>query len=148
MKKFIYYLLITLALCSITFGQLEKKPDLDSYNEELTNLQILKSELLANKTQLAHDIDSLKIFLNNLNEKLKTELEKLFTLKYGIENGARIAMGQVWKGMTENMLRDSWGKPDKVNTSKYSYGTFRQLYYGKIVYFFRDGNLIDWEETK
>ena len=51
--------------------------------------------------------------------------------------------------MTEEMLIDSWGEPDKVNVDKFDYGTFSQYFYGDITYFFdRDGKLIDWEEGK
>ena len=50
--------------------------------------------------------------------------------------------------MTENMLNDSWGKPDKIDVNKEKWGVFSQWYYGNITYFFRDGSMIDWEEKK
>ena len=72
--------------------------------------------------------------------------EELIKIKYGKKNGVRVASGMVWKSMTEEMLRDSWGEPDRIDSNKQSYGIFNQWYYGEITYFFRDGKLIDWEE--
>ena len=50
--------------------------------------------------------------------------------------------------MTEKMLRDGWGKPDRIHTSTYKWGIYSQWYYGDIIYFFRNGKLIDWEEKR
>lgn len=115
---------------------------------EKSNLLIRKSELTAEKEELKSDIDKLTTQLHELEIKLEDAMVKYYVRKYGKEDGSRIAMGQIWKGMTEQMMRDSWGDPDKKNTDKYSYGVFTQYYYGKVVYFFRDGKLIDWEEAK
>ena len=112
-----------------------------------------KDSLTAYKNQLRKLIDSLKSDLDTLtkhrdylDEKIKSEFEKLYISKYGKEDGIMVAEGKIWKGMTENMLKDSWGKPDKVNTDKFSYGTFTQYTYGEITFFFRDKILIDWED--
>lgn len=35
--------------------------------------------------------------------------------KYGTNMAARINAGKIWKGMTAEMVRDSWGKPVKIN---------------------------------
>ena len=35
--------------------------------------------------------------------------------KYGTDMAAKLIQGKVWKGMTAEMVRDSWGKPLKIN---------------------------------
>jgi hypothetical protein len=35
--------------------------------------------------------------------------------KYGSSMAARIISGRIWKGMTSEMVSDSWGKPRKIN---------------------------------
>jgi hypothetical protein len=35
--------------------------------------------------------------------------------KYGTSIAARLASGKIWKGMNAEMIRDSWGKPQKIN---------------------------------
>jgi hypothetical protein len=35
--------------------------------------------------------------------------------KYGSNMAARLAAGKIWKGISAEMVRDSWGKPVKVN---------------------------------
>jgi hypothetical protein len=35
--------------------------------------------------------------------------------KYGTSMAAKLISGKIWKGMTAEMVRDSWGKPQKVN---------------------------------
>jgi len=116
----------------------------DSLRERKTYLQ---QELKYYKTQ----IDSLKqfsFFLDDSINKIISEIDNLYILKFGKENGSRILNKQVWKGMTDKMLHASWGKPDKIDTNKEKWGLFAQWYYGDVIFFFRDGKLTDWEETK
>ena len=35
--------------------------------------------------------------------------------KYGTDMASKLIQGKVWKGMTAEMVRDSWGKPLKIN---------------------------------
>ena len=46
------------------------------------------------------------------------------------------------------MVRDGWGKTDQINNNVERWGTFTQWSYGNITFFFRDGNLTDWEEGR
>ena len=50
--------------------------------------------------------------------------------------------------MTEDMLNDSWGKPDRTNKIKKKWVIFTQWYYGDITYFFKNSKLIEWEQKK
>ncbi len=114
----------------------------------LSNLKAQKEQLIKKNAQTKHEIDSLKIVLKNLDANLKKHQKKLYILKYGKKNGIRVSLGSIWKGMTEDMLRDSWGKPDRINKIKRKWGIFTQWYYGEITYFFKNGKLFEWEEKK
>ena len=113
-----------------------------------SNIKLTKEQLIKKNAKTKHQIDSLKIVLKNLDANLKKHYKALYVLKYGKKKGTRVSYGNVWKGMTEDMLKDSWGKPDKKNTIKRKWGVFTQWYYGDITYFFKNGKLIEWEEKK
>ena len=48
--------------------------------------------------------------------------------------------------MTDKMLEESWGKPDNITSNKEKWGMFTQWYYGEITYFFKNGELLGWEQ--
>ena len=104
--------------------------------------------MLSEKQSLLSVIDSLKNRLVEIEEECKSARANQIIKKYGKKVGKQIVNGQVWKGMTERMLEDSWGKPDKITKNKEKWGLFTQWYYGDITYFFRDGIMTDWEEKK
>lgn len=110
-----------------------------------------KKENEVSKKNLIDEIAELKKISSGLTEKIRLatlEIEKLYTDKFGKEIGVRIYNKQIWKGMTDKMLLASWGKPDRIDKNVEKWGTFTQWFYGKITFFFRDGNLTDWEELK
>lgn len=124
-----------------------------SFQSEKDSLLLLKNSLNVRNTNLQSEIDSLTAYLTDLNKKLDTNQNELAVLKkkfyikkYGKEDGVRIALGRIWKGMTLEMLEEEWGKPDKTHTDKHPWGIFTQLYYGDITYFFKNSVLTDWEE--
>lgn len=127
---------ITLLLLLFIVGTAQTKKD--SLQNRVQNIEEL------NQT-LRNDIDSLKSLRDSLEEKLSNELRELYTMKYGEEAGGKVAMGQIWTGMTDEMMRDSWGEPDSVDVNKQKWGTYKQYYYGDIIYFFKDGKLFEWE---
>jgi len=126
------------------FSQI-KKVDVQRQKDSLF---VLKKTLTNRNEQLRKQLDKLQAKLDKITEKYNSKKIVLFVKKYGKRIGNRLASGKVWKGMTERMLRDSWGKPDKIHRNKEKWGVFTQWTYGKITYFFRDGKLIDWEEKK
>lgn len=161
MNKAIFILVLFLTNCLNAQTQLstvgkstsidQSKINLETYNTIQDSLQKLKSTLLTNRTILKNEIDSLKNLSFNLDEKIESinkEIEGLFVRKFGKENGVRLFNKQIWKGMTDKMLLVSWGKPDRIDKNIEKWGTFTQWYYGKITFFFRDGKLIDFEESK
>lgn len=146
MKKLLFLLLVSY---SFLFGQ--AKLNSKDYQSKKDSLLNQNSKLLIEKKSLLKEIDSLKNFSNALEEKINSankEIEELYIKKFGRENGTRVYNKQVWKGMTEKMLLAGWGKPDKIDKNVQKWGTFTQWYYGKITFFFKDGKLIDFEESK
>lgn len=145
MKNKLFFLLITLIFTSPLYSQI--------YQSEKDSLTSLKNSLISEMDSLNAYTDSLAHHLTFLDKELtnsETELaeikKRLFIKKYGKEDGLRVSEGRIWKGMTEDMLKDVWGKPDKTNTDKHSWGVFTQYYYGEITYFFKNSKLIDWQQ--
>ena len=146
MYKYLYFFLF---FCSITmFAQNSSPIDKERYDFLYDSLSTEKNNLLIEKAKLISSIDSLKNYLSELEIKSESSRALQLKRKYGSEIGNRVALGQVWKGMSEKMLEDSWGKPDKITKNKEKWGTFTQWYYGEITYFFKDGIMTDWEEKK
>lgn len=135
--KYFLYLLLTAA---IIFGQSSetKKDSLQQSSQSVKHIN----------QNLRNEIDSLKMLRDSLEKKLRMELTELYILRYGEEEGGKVAMGQIWTGMTEEMMRDSWGEPDSVTINKQPWGRYSQWYYGDITYFFKDGKLFEWEKPK
>ena len=146
MYKYLYFFLF---FCSITmFAQTSTAIDKERYDFLYDSLSTEKNNLLIEKAKLIASIDSLKNYLSELEIKSESSRALQLKRKYGSEIGSRVALGQVWKGMSEKMLEDSWGKPDKITKNKEKWGTFTQWYYGEITYFFKNGIMTDWEEKK
>ncbi|MGK9369248.1 hypothetical protein ACSSWA_10110 [Melioribacter sp. Ez-97] len=143
------FLLLFILSFSLTNAQsLLGQKDYKSQHDSLTSR---KNNLLNYKSALKNEIDSLKNEskkLDSLIEKAEREIEAVYVKKFGRKYGPRVYHKQIWKGMTEEMLRAGWGKPDRIDKNVEKWGVFTQWYYGKITFFFRDGKLIDWEEEK
>lgn len=144
-KNIIY---ITIVFTFINFSQTvaQKTITSEQLQEQKDSLTAYKDHLKRFIESLKKDLDTLTKHRDYLDVKIKSEYEKLYIKKYGKEHGTMVAEGRIWKGMSESMLRDSWGKPDKTNTDKFKYGVFTQYEYGDITFFFRDKILIDWED--
>ena len=154
-RRFYFLLMLPIIIGSLGYGQTNGKINEKQYGAQIDSLQVLKISLTKVNQQMEKEIDSLKKVSDGLDKKLnkaQSELKKVqhsfYIKKYGKENGNRIFERKVWKGMTESMLKDSWGKPDKTHQNNYKWGVFTQLYYGDITYFFKNGKLTDWQEKK
>jgi tetrahydromethanopterin S-methyltransferase subunit G len=142
---------VLLFFCVFTvtiFTQSAEKITKERFNFLIDSLSNNKKSLVFEKVSLTNKINELEKRLTELDEEIKTCKTNKLIKKYGKEIGARIVNGQIWKGMTESMLEDCWGKPDKITKNKEKWGTFSQWYYGEITYFFKDKELIGWEEKK
>lgn len=135
-------------LSTIISAQEKPKMDPAKFNSLKDSLETARTLLINEKASLKTEIDSLYSKSEKMDEELKVVMYDFFVKKYGKEIGPRVFHGQVWKGMTEQMMLDGWGKPDKRETNKEKWGTYTQFYYGDITYFFKNKVLIDWEETK
>ena len=47
--------------------------------------------------------------------QIPTERYQALSEKYGADLGLRLYQHKVWKGITSDMARDSWGKPKQIN---------------------------------
>lgn len=144
LKKTLSISLLLLLLQSNFIAQ-TKKADVQRQRDSLL---VLKKSLTSETDKLRAETDKLQAKLDKLTAKYDGKKIILFSKRYGRKIGAQLAVGKIWKGMTDKMMKDSWGKPDKVTRNKEKWGVFTQWTYGKITYFFRDGKLTDWEEKK
>ncbi len=120
----------------------------EEYNSKKETLTLQKKELVREIEKLKTEIDSLRNHIPELEQEIITANRELYVIKYGEEIGQRIASKQIWKGMSDEMVRDGWGEPDKINRNVEKWGVFEQWNYGSIIFFFRDGKLTDWEEGR
>ena len=136
-----YLLLLTILFSSVINGQ-QSNERYEAKKEQFTANKIkLQNEIADLKIQ----IDSLITFIHELEQKLNSALRELYILKYDEEIGNKIAYKQIWIGMTDKMVKDSWGEPDQVDKNIEAWGTFTQWYYGDVTFFFKDGILTDLE---
>ena len=127
---------------AISFAQITP----ENYNKEFNSLTEKKDQLNAEIKSLKSEIDSLNLLIPELNQRLSTEYRELYVMKYGNKYGPRVAQKQIWKGMKDEMVIDGWGSPDRIDKNVEPWGVFTQWYYGDIIFFFKNGKLIDWQE--
>lgn len=68
--------------------------------------------------------------------------------KYGTDIGKRLYQHKVWKGVSSDMARDSWGKPVQINRMYVDQNVDEEWIYSKKYLYFRDGVLIEWGPVK
>ena len=64
--------------------------------------------------------------------------------KYGYRTGRAIYEHKIWKGIDNNMVKDSWGKPLKVSREINSTGTIEIWTYRKSWLLLKNGILTEW----
>jgi hypothetical protein len=91
-----------------------------------------------------------KPYFDNLKIKIQQDInnrKSIFIKKYGKVNGEKVAKGLIWIGMTEEMLYDSWGQPEDINTTVTSYGSKKQFVYGSGQYVYIVNGKVDaWQD--
>lgn len=70
----------------------------------------------------------------------KTYLEN----KYGTNMSAKMISGKIWKGMTAEMIVDSWGKPLKINRTINTDLIREEWIYKNSWLFIENNTLVDW----
>jgi hypothetical protein len=80
-------------------------------------------------------------------ESKLSKRKAVFVKKYGLVNGEKVSKSLIWIGMTEEMLYDSWGQPEDINTSVTRYGTRKQYVYGSGQYVYVENGKVDaWQD--
>jgi len=83
---------------------------------------------------------------NQVEQQTEQKQESRFTYlenKYGTDMAARIASGKIWKGMSAEMVRDSWGAPLKIN--RVIGNIIKEEWIFKNTWLYIENNtLIDW----
>jgi len=120
----------------------------EEYKSKMESLTLQKKVIKSEIETLIIETDSLLKIVTELEQELITASHELYVLKYGEEIGNRVAYKRIWKGMTDEMVRDGWGEPDRIEKNVEAWGVFTQWIYGDVIFFFRDGKLTDWEEGR
>ena len=136
---------IFLSLIIFSFNSFAQMTE-EEYNFKKESLTLQKKELKREIETLKTEIENLQNRIPELGQEMMTAYRELYVLKYGEEIGRRVAYKQIWKGMTDEMVRDGWGEPDRIDKNVEAWGVFTQWIYGEVTFFFKDGKLTDWDE--
>ncbi len=68
--------------------------------------------------------------------------------KYGASLARRISEGKIWKGMRNEMVRDSWGSPMKITSMISGNSINEEWFYKSTTLFFEDNKLVGWKQSK
>ncbi len=101
-----------------TFAQMKE----EEYNSNMESLTLQKKELKREIETLKIEVGILQNRIPELEQEMITAFRELYVLKYGREIGQRVAYKQIWKGMTDEMVRDGWGEPDKIDRNVEMWG--------------------------
>jgi hypothetical protein len=64
--------------------------------------------------------------------------------KYGTAMAARLNAGKIWKGMNTEMVKDSWGSPQKINRIINGNTINEDWTYKSTRLYFENNTLVDW----
>ena len=78
---------------------------------------IMKEVSVASRTAIPSQEAEQEAVPQSQQQQQQTQVSRFTYLenKYGSNMAAKLTAGKVWKGMTAEMVRDSWGKPLKIN---------------------------------
>lgn len=141
-RTILLFSVLIILISLTTFAQMTE----EEYNSKMESLTLQKKELKKEIEALKKEIENLPNRIPELEQEMRTAFRELYVLKYGEDIGQRVAYKQIWKGMTDEMVRDGWGEPETINRNVEKWGVFEQWNYGNITFFFKDGKLTDWDE--
>jgi len=141
-RTILIFTVLIILISLTTFAQMTE----EEYNSKKESLTLQKKELIREIETLKSEIENLQNRIPELEQEMITAFRELYVLKYGREIGQRVAYKQIWKGMTDEMVRDGWGESDRIDKNVEEWGVFEQWNYGNITFFFKDGKLTDWDE--
>lgn len=101
-----------------------------------------------------HDLKAARQMYNQQQNELQTqqlpasnpEVSRLSNLetKYGLKVAALISAGKIWKGMSPDMIRDSWGEPAKVSKT-FEGNMVKEEWVYKNTWLYIENNILkDW----
>jgi len=64
--------------------------------------------------------------------------------KYGTSIASKLNQGKIWKGMTSEMVSDSWGTPQKINRVISGNNIREEWIYKNSWLFFQNERLLEW----
>lgn len=81
-----------------------------------------------------------------VQQQVRSEISRFAYLesKYGSSMAARLDAGKIWKGMTTEMVQDSWGTPQKINRVISGNNIREEWIYRNSWLFFENDRLIEW----
>jgi hypothetical protein len=68
--------------------------------------------------------------------------------KYGSNMAARLISGKIWKGMSSDMVRDSWGKPQTIKRTISGNTIEEEWFYNNTWLYIENDILTDWGPIK
>jgi hypothetical protein len=112
---------------------------------------INKSHAVINKTPMVMEpVTKQPEQADNTQPEPPKEVTRLSYLqnKYGPGMAEKLYAGKIWRGMTSQMVRDSWGVPLKVSRYMEQTPVKEEWYYNKAVLVIENNTLIDWREAR
>jgi hypothetical protein len=68
--------------------------------------------------------------------------------KYGSNMAARLIAGKIWKGINSDMVKDSWGTPDKINRAVNGNIIKEEWIFKTTWLYFENNTLLEWGPVK
>lgn len=116
---------------------------------ELEELQPVQEEALQQPLEApVQDAAQVQAPGNEQYRQVPTERYQSLSEKYGADLGLKLYQHKVWKGITSEMARDSWGKPKQINRMYVDTSVDEEWIYSRSYLYFRDGVLIEWGPVK
>lgn len=112
-RTILLFSVLIILISLTTFAQMTE----EEYNSKMESLTLQKKELKKEIEALKKEIENLPNRIPELEQEMITAFRELYVLKYGEVIGQRVAYKQIWKGMTDEMVRDGWGEPETINRS-------------------------------
>jgi len=116
---------------------------------EDTEGYIFKKHATINQTPVVMEPVKKEEEVTNVQPQQKQDT-RLFYLenKYGPEMAAKLYAGKIWRGMTAQMVRDSWGTPLKINKDTGATIVREEWVFKKAFLYIENNTLVDWSEAK
>ena len=85
------------------------------------------------------------------NQQVQDQQQSRFSYlenKYGSNMAARLNAGKIWKGMSAEMVNDSWGSADKINRIVSGNVIKEEWIYRTTWLYFENNTLLEWGPVK